>query len=110
MLHQWAEFKHKEFNEFGWPRTSVGGKLMEVAKLGMFSYGTAHQSPDFATPDYVVSVQKAMTEISLSYRQVITMEYTEKGSQRVKAIRIKLSVTHYRAKLCRARSKLMKLI
>lgn len=110
MLYLWAAFKSKEVKDMGWPSVSIGGKLIEAARLGLFSHGTAQYANNFTVPKCINVIQTAMNELTLNHKQVIALEYTERGSQRIKAAKIRISVTQYRARLCRARNKLMRII
>ena len=109
-LYMWIRFHEKEFREVSWQSMSITGKCCEACRTGIFSHGTSHQANDFSVPELIEIIQQALTEIPLTHRQVIKTEYSDNRSQRKKAKVMKMTLTHYRAKLCRARQRLMEIL
>ena len=110
MLYLWAGYRNSEFKEVSWASLSITGKAMQAAKTGIFSHGTAYQTPDYTLPEYVEKAQEAIIQLPLSLQHVIKEEYTNNIRQKEKAKNLRMSHIHYRAKLCRARQKLMILL
>ena len=110
MLWIWGSFRRREFNEVSWPSVSIAGKLMEAAKLESYSRGTSCKVVEIEVPEFIDSIQKALIQIPLSNQLVIKAEYTDSRGQKKKAKLLKISISNYRVKLCRARSRLRALI
>lgn len=110
MLDDWARFYLSEFNEVNWARVSMSGKIAEVAKLGIFSAGTAHNGECFFVPEHIESVVNGLMRLKLSYQRVIKEQYTGTGTQRTKAGRLNMNHTQFKVKLFRARNELIKLL
>lgn len=110
MLCDWARFYLSEFDDIAWQKISISGRMIEAAKLGIFSTGTNKRCLEFFIPQNVEDIQKALIEIPASERQVIKSEYVDPGSQRKKAYKLGITVQNYRARLCRARKRLIVLL
>jgi hypothetical protein len=110
LLEQWARFYLAEFNEVSWQKTSISGRLIEYAKLGVSSNGTKHLETNFHIPESVLEIQNALITLPLIQQKVIKIEYTEFSLQRIKARKLKIKLYNYRAHLCRAKQKLMQII
>ena len=108
MLWLWSRYRKGELSELEFSSTSMSW-LKDFAELGIISKGTKHETPDFTVPEYIEKVQVALIQLPLSYQHIIKSEYSN-GRQTTKARKLKISITHYRAKLCRARQKLRQIM
>ena len=113
MMSLWAGFQRREFREVDWPTTSMTGKIIEAHKLGIFSHGTSSENNEGF--DYRESIhthiQLSLNELSKIHKSIILLEYLDTRSRKKKFNLIDVrNLTAYRARLCRARKKLMQII
>lgn len=110
MLNDWARFYLSEFNDVNWAKTSMSGKIMEFAELGIMSSGTKCQDNNYEIPEHIESIVKAIAELEIKYQQVIKEQYTGKGNQDKKADRLHLNIALFKVRLFTARKQLMQIM
>lgn len=110
MLDEWARFCLSEFNELNWSSSSMSGKIIEIAKLGIYSHGTSNKSSDCYIPKSVENTIEAMMQLEPKYIIILREEYTGSGRQKLKARRLQLPLGQYKNRLYKARQQLMRII
>lgn len=110
LIYSWVIFRQREFDEVSWQGISISGKMMEFGKLGIISPGTKNESNEIYIPEHIEVIQNAILQLPLYQQQVLKEEYENRGTQYKKARRLKIRLKDYRARLCRARKKLMEML
>ena len=107
MLDSWARFYLSEFSSVGWARFSLSGRIIEAAKLGIFSRGTSQKIDMPVSPDILI-VANAILSLEFKYQQVIREQYAGRGRQTQKAKRLNITYNCYKQRLKTARQQLTK--
>lgn len=111
MLRAWAYYHLKEFTrEVGYASKSVTARACEAYETGILSHGTKHLEIDYSVPAVVSSVSEALSQLTQGQQLVIKVEYTGKGNAKAKARMLQMTYGQYRARLFRARNKLIGLL
>ena len=105
MLDQWASYYANEFNEIGWAKTSISGKMMEAG-----INGTKPIDGGLDAPYNVQLICDALPNLSHNEQLVVKQQYAGRGKQRDKAKRIQIPYGTYKDRLITARKMLMSII
>lgn len=107
MLFDWARFYLSEFSEVSWGRLSMSGRIIEIARVGVYCPGTKCGGP--AMPEHIEITANVISRLTPKEQLLIKEEYTGTGNQRKKAHRQQMSLGQYKSKLFRTKKKLIAL-